>query len=124
MRGCILALGISPSVLQEGVQNTLSILKETGNNYMCPQTSAAEFASKLHSLRYLLPRNGPAPSYQDCKGIGEARIYSFLLSRVPNFGSRMKSPPSQGWRQKKEKVEAVEGAEREGGRDFVSPLLN
>lgn len=94
---------------------------------MCSQTSAAEFYSKLHSLRFLLPRNGPAPSYQDCKGIGEAHIYSFLLFRVPNFGSRMKSPSKSGMEtEKKKKVEAVEGSEREGGERFyfTSPKLN
>lgn len=112
-------------VLQEGTKYSWSILKETGNNYMCPQTSAAEFYSKLHSLRFLLPRNGPDPSYQDCKGIGEAHIYSFLLSRVPNFGSRMKSPSKSGMEtEKRKKWKQLKGRRGKVGRDFVSPLLN
>lgn len=109
-------------VLQEGTKYSRSIFKGTGNNYVCSQTSAAEFYSKLHSLRFLLPRDGPAPSYQGCKRIGEARIYSFLLSRVPNFGSRMKSPSKSGMETENDKVEAVEGAEREGGERFLFHL--
>lgn len=124
MCGCLLAPGIS-AVYFRKVQNTLGASSREQEITTCVHRPQQQNFTASYSLRFLLPRDGPAPSYQDCKGIGEAHIYSFLLSRVPNFGSRMKSPSKSGMEtEKTTKWKQLKGWREKVGRDFISPLLN